>query len=115
MCEDSDAASFGAWMKKAMCLVPVQISRCAGSLLEPMHDGEPITDVTNEEDIIEVSNKLRLGPNECILRAHEGPVKVVCALGKQSVGKSYQLNHFGGVLFEVAGCVIRAYEPLPSQ
>jgi hypothetical protein len=30
-------------------------------------------------------------------------LQVVCALGQQSVGKSYQLNHLGGVFFDVAG------------
>lgn len=103
----TEPTPFGAWVKRAMCLVPVQISRCAGSSLEPMHDGEPMTEASTDEDIIEVAGKLRLGPYECLLRAHTGPVKVVCALGKQSVGKSYQLNHFGGVFFDVAGCVFR--------
>lgn len=100
---DNETISFGSWVKKAMCLVPVQISRCGGNALEPMHDGEPLKELSAEEDIIDVSKRLRLGPFECLLRAHNGPVKVVCALGQQSVGKSYQLNHFGGVFFDVAG------------
>jgi hypothetical protein len=95
-----EPVSLGQWVKGAMCLVPVQISRCTCNSLEPMHDGQPRTDVSDEEeDIVDLSKSLRLGNFEFILNAHVGPVKVVAALGQQSVGKSYQLNHLGGMLF----------------
>jgi hypothetical protein len=64
-----------------------------------MHDGQQRNDVLDEEDIEDLSKSLRLGTFEFILNAHDGPVKVVTALGQQSVGKSYQLNHLGGMLF----------------
>ena len=75
----------------------------AGNTLEPMHDGKPRREVSGAEDIVDLSKSLRLGPFEAVLNSHEGPVKVVCALGQQSVGKSYQLNHLGGTFFDVAG------------
>lgn len=59
--------------------------------------------MSGAEDIVDLSKSLRLGPFEALLNSHEGPVKVVCALGQQSVGKSYQLNHLGGTFFDVAG------------
>jgi hypothetical protein len=67
--------SLGTWVRRALCLVPVQISRCAGNTLEPMHDGEPRRDAAAPEDIVDLSKNLRLGPFECILNAHKGPVK----------------------------------------
>lgn len=96
-------APLGGWVRRAMCLVPLQISRCNGNTLEPMHDGEPRRDVVDNDDIVELSKQLRWGLYECLLNSHTGPVVVICALGQQSVGKSYQLNHLGGVFFDVAG------------
>jgi hypothetical protein len=95
---EHEPVSLGQWVKGAMCLVPVQISRCAGNSLEPMHDGEQRKDASDEDDIVDLSKSLRLGTFEFILNAHDGPVKVVTAFGQQSVGKSYQLNHLGGTL-----------------
>jgi hypothetical protein len=101
--QHSVPVEIGSWVRRAMCLVPLQISRCNGNTLEPMHDGEPRCDVDGDEDIVELSKQLRWGLYECLLNSHEGPVVIVCALGQQSVGKSYQLNHLGGVFFDVAG------------
>ena len=95
--------SVADWLKRCMALVPVPLSRCNGNTLELMHDGEPRKNAEDDEDIVEVSKTLRWGLLECLLNAHNGPVVVVCALGQQSVGKSYQLNHLGGVFFDVAG------------
>jgi Guanylate-binding protein, N-terminal domain len=101
---NGDAMRLGAWLRRTMCLVPQQISRCNGNTLEPMHDGEPRRDAADDgDDIVERSKQLRWGLYECLLNSHAGPVVVVCALGQQSVGKSYQLNHLGGVFFDVAG------------
>jgi hypothetical protein len=93
----------GEWLRSAMCLVPLQISRCNGNSLEPMHDGEPRTNVEPDEDILKLSEELRWGLYEVVLNSVEGKVVVVCAIGQQSVGKSYQLNHLGGTFFDVAG------------
>ena len=97
------ALPLGAWVRRIMCLVPLQISRCTGNTLEPMHDGEPRCNIADSDDIVELSKQLRWGLYECLLNSHAGPVVVVCALGQQSVGKSYQLNHLGGGFFDVAG------------
>ena len=99
----SPRAPLGGWLQRAMCLVPLQVSRCNGNTLEPMHDGEPRRNADDGDDIVELSKHLRWGLYECLLNSHDGPVVVVCALGQQSVGKSYQLNHLGGVFFDVAG------------
>lgn len=76
-----------------------------GNTLEPMHDGEPRRGVNDDADgdIDGIARALRLGLYESVLASHVGPVKFVCALGQQSMGKSYQLNHLGGTLFDVAG------------
>eukprot|EP00892_Ulva_mutabilis_P011345 jgi/Ulvmu1/8583/UM045_0026.1 len=100
------AQDFGRWMRTAMCLLPLQLSRCMGNSLEPMHDGEPRRGVeasAADGDIDGMARTLRLGLYESVLASHTGPVKFVCALGQQSMGKSYQLNHLGGTLFDVAG------------
>jgi hypothetical protein len=103
LCARRPPEDMGTWVRRAMALVPLQISRCAGNTLEPMHDGEPRRNVGDNSDIVELSKELRLGLYEFLLNAHAGPVVVCCALGQQSVGKSYQLNHLGGALFDVAG------------
>jgi hypothetical protein len=100
---ESGQVPAGQWLRTSMCLVPLQISRCNGNSLEPMHDGEPRTNVEPDEDILKLSEALRWGLYEVVLRSIEGPVVVVCAIGQQSVGKSYQLNHLGGTFFDVAG------------
>ena len=77
-----------------------------GNTLEPMHDGEPrrgVDSAATDGDIDSMARALRLGLYESVLASHTGPVKFVCALGQQSMGKSYQLNHLGGTLFDVAG------------
>jgi len=77
-----------------------------GNTLEPMHDGEPrrgVDSAATDGDIDGMARALRLGLYESVLASHTGPVKFVCALGQQSMGKSYQLNHLGGTLFDVAG------------
>lgn len=38
-----------------------------------------------------------------VLAAAKVPVVVVSSMGAQSTGKSFQLNHLGGCLFDVAG------------
>jgi hypothetical protein len=68
-----------------------------------MHDGEPRTNVEPDEDILKLSESLRWGLYEIVMNSTEGNVVVVCAIGQQSVGKSYQLNHLGGTFFDVAG------------
>lgn len=78
-----------------------------------MHDGEPRRDFVEDDDIISMSKRLQLGLYECILGGHSGPVKVVCALGQQSVGKSFHLNHLGGVFFDVAGGRCASTHPSP--
>jgi hypothetical protein len=65
----SDApAPLGAWLRRAMCLVPLQVSRCNGNTLEPMHDGEPRCDAADDgDDIVELSKQLRWGLYESII------------------------------------------------
>ena len=95
------AVDVGHWIRTAMCLVPLQLSRCSGNALEPMHDGEPRKDFVEGDSIISMAHRLKLGLYECVLQSHTGPVVVVCALGQQSAGKSYMLNHLAGAMFGV--------------
>jgi hypothetical protein len=74
--EGPSARDLGTWVRDAMCIVPLQLSRCSGSTLEPMHDGEPRRDFEEHDDIISMSKRLQLGLYESVLSGHSGPVKV---------------------------------------
>jgi len=51
----------------------------------------------------DIAQTIRFGLYDSLLNAVNWPVLVVSSMGAQSTGKSYQLNHLGGTLFDVSG------------
>jgi len=51
----------------------------------------------------DIAQTIKFGLYDTLLNAVNHPVLVVSSMGAQSTGKSYQLNHLGGTLFDVSG------------
>jgi len=49
------------------------------------------------------SELISFGPYDALLRSQQKDVIIITVMGAQSTGKSYLLNHIGGVYFDVAG------------
>eukprot|EP00884_Botryococcus_braunii_P007870 jgi/Botrbrau1/17084/Bobra.0611s0002.1 len=94
---------FGALVTKAICLVPIQICRCENNALMPLKDGLPQPLDCDVKEVEDVARQISFGPYEAIFQSSQKPVLVVTSMGAQSTGKSYQLNHLGGTLFDVSG------------
>src|SRR5690606_32349290 len=43
------------------------------------------------------------GVYDGLISSWNGPIKIITSMGKQSVGKSYKLNHLFGTKFDVSG------------
>lgn len=93
----------GEWMRRLVCLVPIQIARAEHNALKPMVDGLQLSGNVDYVDAISLANVLCFGLYEAVFDSWSGPVKVISSMGKQSSGKSYLLNHLSGSLLDVAG------------
>lgn len=97
------AQAFGNWLTRAICLVPIQICRCENNALLPLTDGLPQAFDYDVKEVEDVAKQISFGAYEAIFQSCPKPVLVVTSMGAQSTGKSYQLNHLGGTLFDVSG------------
>ncbi|KAH7282158.1 hypothetical protein KP509_35G015400 [Ceratopteris richardii] len=95
--------SIARWLKKLLCLVPVQIARAENNMLRLMIDGLEIPSNVEFSDAVSLANILHFGTYDLLLESWKGKIKVVSSMGKQSSGKSYLLNHLAGSLLDVAG------------
>eukprot|EP00884_Botryococcus_braunii_P007508 jgi/Botrbrau1/16759/Bobra.0269s0003.4 len=93
----------GAWVTKAICLVPIQICRCENNSLIPLTDGLPQALSTDVKEVEDAAKQISFGAYEAIFQSCPKPLLVVTSMGAQSTGKSYQLNHLGGTLFDGSG------------
>jgi hypothetical protein len=99
------------WMSTLLCLLPLQIARVEGGRLCALRDGQPIPAPPTAaqgtqalQTVGELSRMVRFGVLEWVLRqGRQWPLVVISAIGAQSTGKSYLLNHVGGAFFDVAG------------
>jgi hypothetical protein len=69
----------------------------------PLKDGLPQALDCDVKEVEDVAKQISFGPYEAIFQSSQKPVLVVTSMGAQSTGKSYQLNHLGGTLFDVSG------------
>ncbi|KXZ54769.1 hypothetical protein GPECTOR_4g839 [Gonium pectorale] len=98
------ATDLGVWLLRAMCVVPLQLCRCEGNNLYPLSNGRPLQLDEEVNDIRGVAQTVSLGLYDAVFATLSSlPVYAVSSMGSQSVGKSYQLNHFGGCYFDVSG------------
>jgi hypothetical protein len=97
------APPMGAWIAKSICLVPIQICRCENNALVLLSDGLPHAFDPDVKDVADIAKQITFGPYEAIFQSCNDAVLVVTSMGAQSTGKSYQLNHLGGTLFDVSG------------
>ena len=93
----------GLWTRDLISSVPIQIARAEGDRLLPLSRGMNTNFDSSCTDMADVINAISFGLHESIFRTAVVPVKVLSAKGKQSVGKSYLLNHVAGAQFDIEG------------
>lgn len=98
------------WVSNLLCLLPIQIARVERGRLIALRDGQPLAmpegvgGQQQQQTVEDLCRRVRFGPHEWVLRQmRDRGVQVVAAIGAQSTGKSYLLNHLGGAFFDVAG------------
>ena len=92
-----------SWVQKAICLVPVQIASVEGGSLKVLLNGNENKEVDEMPDVDGKQLCISFGLYEVILDCWKGKVKVVSSMGRQSLGKSYMLNHLTGSYFDSSG------------
>lgn len=80
-------------IRKAITRVPIQICRVEGGQLLPMSEGQRLQVDPAAETMEDIAHTITFGLYDTLLSATTCPVLVVSAMGAQSTGKSYQLNH----------------------
>ncbi|GLJ33413.1 hypothetical protein SUGI_0672500 [Cryptomeria japonica] len=93
----------GIWIRKLICLVPVQIARAENNGMVALRDGLQIPPYVSYMDNISLCSSIRFGFYDAVLTGWKGEIKVISTMGKQSTGKSYLLNHLSGSFLNVAG------------
>ena len=83
--------------------VPIQIARAENNRLIPLKKGVNVLLPGSLKSTDHVKRILSFGVYEAVLSYAKAPAKVISATGKQSVGKSFMLNHMTGSLFDIAG------------
>ncbi|XP_059065183.1 uncharacterized protein LOC131038022 isoform X2 [Cryptomeria japonica] len=101
--EQETQVKMGAWVRKLVCLVPVQIARAENNALVALKDGLQIPPDVSYEDSVSLADCIRFGFYDAVLSSWKDKIKVISSMGKQSSGKSYLLNHLSGSLLDVAG------------
>ncbi|GLJ34395.1 hypothetical protein SUGI_0691520 [Cryptomeria japonica] len=101
--EDNAKTKMGVWVRKLVCLVPIQIARAEKNGMVPLKDGLQIPPDISYVDCVSLANQLRFGFYDAVFNSWNGKIKVISSMGKQSSGKSYLLNHLSGSLLDVAG------------
>ncbi|GLJ34388.1 hypothetical protein SUGI_0691360 [Cryptomeria japonica] len=105
----SDAAYYntkmriGTWIRKLLCLVPIQIARAENNGMVALKDGLQIPSHVSYVDSISLANLMRFGFYDAVINSWRGKIRVISSMGKQSSGKSYLLNHLSGSLLDVSG------------
>ncbi|KAH9289246.1 hypothetical protein KI387_033363, partial [Taxus chinensis] len=100
---DETKMKMGKWVRKLICLVPLQIARAENNGMVALKDGLQIPHDINYVDSLSLANSVRFGFYDTVLNSWKGKIKVISSMGKQSSGKSYLLNHLSGSLFDVSG------------
>ncbi|KAG9032050.1 hypothetical protein FS837_002824, partial [Tulasnella sp. UAMH 9824] len=108
----------GEWFVELISLIPIHIALALDNRFLPCRDGISEQAVALEllgREVKEIIDIITLGPYEAILGSYMAarPIKVVSAMGEQSVGKSYSLNHLLDTSF--AGSCMRTTEVLLSM
>ncbi|KAH9291719.1 hypothetical protein KI387_043088 [Taxus chinensis] len=101
--EEQTPVKMGMWVRKLVCLVPVQIARAENNAMVALKDGLQIPHDISYVDSVSLANSIRFGFYDVVLNSWKGEIKVISSMGKQSSGKSYLLNHLSGSLLDVAG------------
>ena len=83
--------------------VPIQIARAEKNLLHPLTKGMNVVLPISQTSTEILKSQISFGVYEAVLNYATAPTKVISATGKQSVGKSFLLNHMTGSLFDIAG------------
>ncbi|KAH7282153.1 hypothetical protein KP509_35G015100 [Ceratopteris richardii] len=99
----SQRQSIAGWIRKLLCLVPLQVARAENNIMRVMIDGLEIPPNVDFSDAVSLASVLQFGTYDLLLEPWKGKIKVVSSMGKQSSGKSYLLNHLAGSLLDVAG------------
>ena len=119
----------GEWLVDLLCLIPIQIAVCRENQFLPVANGAISTEFERfllSTDVNRILDKLSFGWYESIFKSYMAmkvqslvsicymysnrrrfpfsqPVKVVSSMGRQSVGKSYALNHLVDTSFAASG------------
>ncbi|KAH9304450.1 hypothetical protein KI387_008854, partial [Taxus chinensis] len=101
--EEQTPVKMGMWVRKLVCLVPVQIAHAENNAMVVLKDGLQIPHDISYVDSVSLANSIRFGFYDVVLNNSKGEIKVISSMGKQSSGKSYLLNHLSGSLLDVAG------------
>ena len=101
--EQQALVKMGTWVRKLVCLVPIQIARAESNAMVALKDGLQIPADVNYNDSVSLANSIRFGFYDAVLSTWKDKIKVISSMGKQSSGKSYLLNHLSGSLLDVAG------------
>ncbi|KAH9299088.1 hypothetical protein KI387_030770, partial [Taxus chinensis] len=101
--EEETHVKMGMWVRKLVCLVPIQIACAENNAMVALKDGLQIPHYISYVDSISLANSIRFGFYDAVLSSWKGKIKVISSMGKQSSGKSYLLNHLSGSLLDVAG------------
>uniref|UniRef100_A0A0G4G9N1 Guanylate-binding protein N-terminal domain-containing protein n=1 Tax=Chromera velia CCMP2878 TaxID=1169474 RepID=A0A0G4G9N1_9ALVE len=98
-------SSWGSFLRRLVCQVPLQIARTEGGLFMPLKDGANAGAGYGKNSSHALSQVLSLGLHEEMLKScvEDWRVKVITSQGAQSTGKSYFLNHLSGSLFDISG------------
>eukprot|EP00923_Selenidium_pygospionis_P009905 GHVN01017089.1.p1 GENE.GHVN01017089.1~~GHVN01017089.1.p1 ORF type:complete len:1080 (-),score=119.94 GHVN01017089.1:183-3422(-) len=54
-------------------------------------------------DVISIAQEISFGVYDAIFKWWKGDLRIVSTMGKQSMGKSFWMNHFIGTLFDMSG------------
>ena len=68
-----------------------------------MSNGQRLAVDPSVSSMDDIASQIKFGLYDSLLEAAKLPVLVISSMGAQSTGKSYQLNHLGGTLFDVSG------------
>ncbi|XP_057849508.2 uncharacterized protein LOC131060346 [Cryptomeria japonica] len=101
--EQQTQVKMGMWIRKLLCLVPIQIARAENNRMVALKDGLQIPPDVSYADSVSLANSIRFGFYDAVLSSWKAKIKVISSIGSQSTGKSYLLNHLSGSLFDVAG------------
>ena len=92
----------GDFVLAVLTAVPIQIARVENNRLIPLTKEVNVSLAGSLTSTDNVNTILSFGVYEAVLRYAKAPAKVVSATGKQSVCKSFLINHMMGSLFDIA-------------